>query len=605
MSQRPMWRRWLPAVAAIMLAFVVSSRTTGARSYSLDRVAVNARVDRDGSLWIEETRTYTYDGRYSWAEFRLPLDRVGRVSGFALVEGDRVFAPASSEAPGTYELESSDDELHVRWHYAAEDETRSFTLSYRISDAVRIHADVAEFYYQFVGAINPQTIGRVQVELALPQAAVFDEVRAWAHGPPHGRVEFLASGHLSFDAAPLPASQMWEARVTFPVDWMAATGTAVTPEPMLDRIRGEEDIWAREANASRERARLAAEERAASSRMAGRIGGALAGLGLLVVLAGHLRVGRAHQVDYGQRIDSALPGESPTLASYLYHAKQVHGAALGATLFDMARRGFVSIEQDPEPKKWYESGTPFMIRLHRKAWQGQRHALQPYERSLIEFLFNVVAEGTDTLHSRQIAKAQGKMRKWFRTWKRQVQAASGDQPYYDPASTRALAFSALVCGGIVVAGIVLTVTSGALGVISIVAGVVCLGLSLTILRLTPEAKLRQKKFQALRRYLKEYHQRPGDRLSGQVGEYLVYGLALGVGSKEIGHLFGSLSEKDRATYVPWYLHAHGAASPAEFAQAMTSIVTSTTAAVSSSAGAGGGASASGGGGGGGGGGGAG
>ena len=140
--------------------------------------------------------------------------------------------------------------------------------------------------------------------------------------------------------------------------------------------------------------------------------------------------------------------------------------------------------------------------------------------------------------------------------------------------------AALVAGGILAAGIVLVATAGRMGVIAILAGVVCVALSLTILRLTPEAKLRQKKFEALRRYLKTYHERPGDGLGGEIGEYMVYGLALGVGSKPIGRLFDSLSEHDRALYVPWYVPGDGAASPAEFAHAMTSVVTAATAAVS-------------------------
>ena len=588
-------RRRFATVLLIGLAVVVSARAAGARSYSLDEVVVHARVDPDGSLRIDETRTYTYDGRYSWAEFRLPLDRVGRVSDFSLTEGGRAFTPGTDEAPGTYRLASSDDELHVRWHYVAEDETRSFRLRYRVGDAVDLHADVAELYYQFVGVINPQAIGRVAVELELPRPAVFDEVRAWAHGPLHGGVDFRDTGRLSFDVAPLPARQKWEARVTFPVDWMAAAGaSAVAGDPALDRIRAEEDAWAREANARRERALAAAEERAASDRTAGRMAGVLAVLGLLAVLAGHLKVGRAHRVDYDLRIDSTLPDEAPAVASYLYHGKQVSGAALGATLFDLARRGFVRMEPDSQPKKWYESGAPFTMRLDRRAWRGRSDDIQPYERSLVEFLFDEVAEGRDTLHSRQVEKAQGKMQKWFEAWKSMVRAAAGDAPYYDPPSTRAAVAAGVVAAAVLAAGIAVIVTVGRMGVVAVLAGVVCLALSLTILRLTPEAKLRQKKFEALRRYLKTYHERPGDGVGGQIGEYLVYGLALGVGTRPIGGLFDSLSEQDRAAYLPWYVYADGAASPAEFAQSMTSMVSAATAAVSSSAGAGGGASAGGG-----------
>ena len=142
---------------------------------------------------------------------------------------DRAFTPGAEEAPGTYQLEASADELYVRWHYVAEDETRSFRLRYRISEAVTSHPDVAEFYFQFVGEINPQMIGSVEVDLALPDAAVFDEVRAWAHGPLHGRVDHQDSGRLSFTVSPLPARQRWEARVTFPWRWCAETSVRRGP----------------------------------------------------------------------------------------------------------------------------------------------------------------------------------------------------------------------------------------------------------------------------------------------------------------------------------------------------------------------------------------
>ena len=173
MSQLHAARRFSAVLFVLVLA--ASCREGGARSYSLDEVVVSARVDRDGSLWIDETRTYTYDGRYSWAEFRLPLDRVGRVSDFSLTEGGRAFTPGADDAPGTYQLESSDEELHVRWHYAAEDETRSFRLRYRVGDAVDLHADVAELYYQFVGVINPQAIGRVAWSWTAAGRPVFEK----------------------------------------------------------------------------------------------------------------------------------------------------------------------------------------------------------------------------------------------------------------------------------------------------------------------------------------------------------------------------------------------------------------------------------------------
>jgi hypothetical protein len=106
-----------------------SAQMVGVRTYSLDHFGV---VDRDGSLWIDETRTYTYDGQYSWAEFRLLLERAGSTSEFSLFGRDRMFTPSATEEPGIYALESRARELYVRWHCGAEDEPRSFRLRPRV-----------------------------------------------------------------------------------------------------------------------------------------------------------------------------------------------------------------------------------------------------------------------------------------------------------------------------------------------------------------------------------------------------------------------------------------------------------------------------------------
>jgi len=244
---------------------------------------------------------------------------------------------------------------------------------------------------------------------------------------------------------------MWAARVVFPLRWLDTDSPASSGEAVLGGILVEEDTWARDANARRERALAKVQERAEHNRLAGWVSGALAALGLLTVLFGYLKGGRVHPVSYTQTMDSTLPEESPALVSYFYY-RQVQGAALGATLFDLARKGILSLEQDSAKKKWYESGPNFTIRLDRNEWRGQRAQLQQFESSLIEFFFEVVAEGEDALHSRRLRKARSKMVKWFKGWKKAVRLAAGDYPYYDPASRRATLFSALVAGGIVVAG---------------------------------------------------------------------------------------------------------------------------------------------------------
>ncbi len=67
-------------------------------------------------------------------------------------------------------------------------------------------------------------------------------------------------------------------------------------------------------------------------------------VGWLTVVVGYLKGGRTGPVPYTQTVDANVPTEPPALASYVYYTKQVQGGALGATLFDLPRRGVLDIE---------------------------------------------------------------------------------------------------------------------------------------------------------------------------------------------------------------------------------------------------------------------
>ena len=129
------------------------------------------------------------------------------------------------------------------------------------------------------------------------------------------------------------------------------------------------------------------------------------------------------------------------------------------------------------------------------------------------------------------------------------------------------------------------------------SGLISFALSFAILRFTEDMKLKRKKWEALRNYLKKYHFTNEASLTwqSQIGEYLVYGLALGVGKKAIEKMITTVPTDQHSALFPWYIYAPGTThSPAGFAHAITSVVTVASTTVSSAAGAGGGATSGGG-----------
>lgn len=569
-----------------------------AKSYSIDRFRIRAELLTNGNLLIREARTYTFKGRFTWADYRLPLEKVGVVRNFELRDEEGQFIASSDESPGTYQMQFDNDEFYVKWFYSARNESRTFVLSYEVTEVATLYDDIAVLYYKFIGEANPKRVKQVDITLKLPQPADTKNVRAWAHGPLWGELRF-DRGLLTLSVSPLPAETFWEIRTLLPTNWLP-DATVRKPGQVKESIIQEEEQWARQANEKRREAAERLRQQAENERKAWPFAIALAGCAFLSWGALYFKYGRGFKVPYHNKMDSAIPEDlPPTLAGYLYFQKQVHGGLLVATLLDLARRGYISIEQKPvESSGWGKSNKrKFTISLKDADWQAAAD-LRDYERDLLRLTFTELANRSSSVEFETFKKNKSTVRKWFSNWKKMISAHFEGQPYWDKISVRGTTISAVVSVVISGLGILLTIVLGKPGALAIFAGAVCFGLSFTILRYTPEIKLKRKKLDALRNYLKKFDSESSGTtpVLQRIQEYLVYAIALGVGEKALEKLIGIVPEEQSHIFLPWYIASLGHTDSGGLSAALTSLVSTATSTMSSSTGAGGGAAVGGGGG---------
>jgi uncharacterized membrane protein len=577
-----------------MLMFFFS--ILSAKEYRLTAIRIKAAVAENGSLRIEESRTYEFSGLFSWADYRLPLEKLGTVRNFRLHEGPLRYTESPEQVEGTYTITRNETEFYVRWYYQARDETRTFTLNYEVADAVTVYDDVAEFYYKFIGEDNTRPVTQVDVLLELPQPADPNFVHAWAHGPLHGTVSFN-TGELLYQISPLPAYQYWEARVIFPAGWISAPAARRIEENHLPQVVAEETAWASEANLQRERAAREVEEeeqRASEARPWDLVLSVAAFVGWIFLYS---RYGKSFSVPYTQTMDPNYPGDlPPAVVSALYYDKQVYGAALSSTLIDLARRGFVSLHEQPQPAaRWWQSKKPGLIFiLDRNKFNQEKSALADFETDLLVFLFDGLGGGKNEIDSDVLKKQSVKVRSWFRKWSKLVRGHYKTISLYDAESKRATVISVIFSVFIIICGILLVVLLSPFALFALIAGCLILGASFLILRYTPEIKLKKKQWRAFRRYIKNYPDAAGnlDLKLSTINQYLVYGLALGLGEKEIRKLVSVVPERDYGQHFPWFIYsAHATPGIGNLATALSSVVNIAGSTLSSAAGAGGGASA--------------
>lgn len=305
--------RRLVALGLLLVAVGLSGCGTG-KSYSFPEVHIDATVLPDGTLEIEERRTFDFRGSFSFAFFTVEHRRFGDVVDFELSEGDDVYEEGAPEVPGHVRIEDpvldgpGGHKLKATWWFRAHDERRTWTIRYRVRCAVDVHADTAHLLWQFVGRGWTVPTDRAVITVHLPEVALRPpprpqfpcspadpapdgrvgatrplergETRAWGHGPLQGEVRLPNAETVVLDVSDLPPETFVEGSILFPSDAVPLQyGSAI---PRFDDILAEERELAERAN----RIRAQAREEERRRRMARALGwGVLVAVPLLGLAA--------------------------------------------------------------------------------------------------------------------------------------------------------------------------------------------------------------------------------------------------------------------------------------------------------------------------------
>ncbi|HEV8056994.1 MAG TPA: DUF2207 domain-containing protein [Actinomycetota bacterium] len=329
------------------------------KDYHFPEVDIDATVQPNGDLMLEETRTFDFqNGPFTYAYFNVddPLDHV---RDFTIAEK----LDDGTEVPVTPDFASHSivtEGFQSQWSYSAEDETRTWVFRYRVACAVDVYSDTAHLYWQFIGSGWDQPTQHAVITVHLPghsasdarrprachpEGVVLDlgqtpltrgEVRAFGHGPLNGEVTFVNPQTIRYDVHDVPPLSYVEGSILFPAD---AVPTAVaTDQPGLERILDQERVWADEANALRER------HQTERDWVLYLLIGVPVALALLVLLARY-----RDRVPGVPKILEQPPEEDPVQGSVLWSAWAGHLSpqnAYRAQLLKLARLGAIEMKAD-------------------------------------------------------------------------------------------------------------------------------------------------------------------------------------------------------------------------------------------------------------------
>ena len=323
------------------------------------------KIQSDGSLLVREQITFDFSGDFSGAYRDIPLRDGESIDDVGVSEGGDDYIPGANTelgsfgVPGSYGVETSSKRVRIVWHYRAENERRTFTISYRFRGLAVAYDDVVDVNLRVWGDEWPAGLGSLAASMQLPGRAELSPLyRVWGSPAWVRGVVARFPEKATLRASQIPAHQFVEFRVVFPRSLLTSTsGAQVRSGNGLPTIVAEEAASQRAYEHDRERIDDAKGHpvRTMSSLLLLGFGPAL-GLMTLVWLV----YGRERRTGYDREYEQEPPTDTePALVPSLVRQRTVPGSnEFTATLFDLIRRGRYK-------------ATP--VTTERPLWGGLRH----------------------------------------------------------------------------------------------------------------------------------------------------------------------------------------------------------------------------------------
>lgn len=521
----------LLAALALCLACLPATARADDRYYSIDRVDIDATVATDGSLTVSETRYFDFSGHFNGVYWDLPkgeadgryVDVVVNSISEEPYGGDvRTFEESDSGRDYTYSVTDEYSYYRVKIYAPHDDETVQFTINYTDTNLAQRWADTGELYWKFVSDgwdVESRDV-TCTVHLPVPAGESVsggDNVRAWGHGPLDAWLSFADDGSVVYRVPGVGTDEYAEARVTFPAEWLSAA--TARSESRLSSILDEEQEWADEANARRERAKRTT------------IGFEVASVALIAVsLAGLVRswakYKRAHTPQFQDEYFRDVPTDDhPAVLGYLWNRRKMDPRFLTASLMRLTDEGYVRLESRTSGSGGLFGTTPkqdYRISLTGGGESQGNAKAREVDEAAITFLFDGLRKGRSrsngtTLEFSQIEEfANDEPKRYhdaYDEWTTSVEAAGASRGYFRDSLdglpgiiarafvdiVAAIAMMSIALAGIVPMGfgVVCFLLFGAL-----FAGHVLVGIHME--RLSQEGVEVKAKLKALRNWLKDF-----------------------------------------------------------------------------------------------------
>jgi len=558
---------FIKSLFLINLLIICTAFSVLAKDYSIPKIQIDVQINTDGTVTITEHRTYVFDGSYTWANYRLPKSGYSAIREITVSENGEPFINLNTEEPGSFLIEESNKAYNIEWFYRAEDETRTFSVSYILEEAIVIGPNWSEFFWTYAASDREKSTETIGILLQLPESVPPSDLNHWVREPAWAINATTFENGLEFRGSDISRRQAVIIRTVFPTSVFDETIIQISDSSFsLDQAENDEATYRKEK-------RLAAEEEEQQKSMAIEYSIILAGLSLIVFIFFYRKYGLRHKVRLSVSESIMLPGrEKPAAVGWLLLNRTITSGHMVATLLDLARMGYFELKENKADEDGFFASKNNYFTVHKKSTELITDDLETYESSLLEFVNNRIrSEGNKFEDVFDFQETE--VSKWFQSWKKELKTYCDSKEWVDKESYKGMYWNLgvqFVIEALAFAGIFFIHPIMAL---SLVLTSILMVLSLVIIRRTPKGEETYRRWKAYRNALKNAKEH--SIRDEHLGKHFIYSIALGISKQHIEPLFEQ--HPGAATTLYWIVILPGSgSSPADIAGSFSNLAATAT-----------------------------
>ena len=580
---------WLRTALLTFLLSLLAFAYTSAKDYEIPTIQVEVSINEDGTVQITERLTYEFDGSFSWAEYRLPRQGYTGISNIQVSEGGQSYTNKNSEAPGTFSVAHNDEAIKLTWYYEAEDEKRTFILSYTLEGALTIGPTWSQFFWNYLASSRDKSTEQLDITINLPKPVSADSLHGWTRGP-QGHFELSKStGTFTINGTSIDDNDFAKVRALFP-STVLANPKVTNPNFSLSQAQEEEQVYQQKRNERRARN---AYWKQISQQV--NIGAAI--IAVILFTFFYRKYGKRYPTTRFSSTETIIipDRQRPAAIGWLLNNRSVTSVHLISTVLDLARRGYFKIrEEEPEEGIFEDDDPTFSV---QRTDQRMQNDLLEWEKEIVAFIERRLGQDHQKLH-KIFDGNDSEVSSWFSDWSQTLKQYCFDQNWIDLKSYTGaywnVGLQLILFFGIF--GVAFYAGKDALAPLSwflaIITIVVTAILSMAIIRPTEKGEEIKHQWTNYKKGLENAkdHNLSSDKLD----KHFIYALALGLKGDELENIIATNS--DAIPAIAWIAFSSNTSSVAAVASSFSTLgATSAASAPGAAGGAGASASAAGGG----------